>query len=313
MDKTFLLSGGAGRIITAIPALTRYAQINKDKDFKVIIHGWSNLYNCHPILHNKTFDIETKGIFDLVIKNSELICPEPYHLYDYYNQNLSLADAFDVLINGDSHLSLRQIPTLHLHSNESYTAKRMIEEAKKQFNKTKFIVFQPYGSGCQDADGKILDTSGRSLSREAAEKLCEFLSKDAVVLYFGDNKFAPDITKYQVLNSSSIPGADLRFFMAMIANCDYFIGVDSVGQHMARAFNKPGTIFMGSTFEVNVSYPEWFNFIRRQGYKPSYSPIRISPLDISHYEMANDGIMDFDEIEIEESCENIKEKYIQIE
>ena len=40
MNTTFLLSGGAGRIIAAIPALEKYHRLNPDDDFRVVIYGW---------------------------------------------------------------------------------------------------------------------------------------------------------------------------------------------------------------------------------------------------------------------------------
>ncbi len=299
MNKTFLLSGGAGRIITAIPALERYYHENGET-FNVVVYGWSNLYNCHPILHNRTYDINNRGIFELMIKGSELICPEPYHVPDYYNQRINLISAFDCCINGYYELNNKKV-NLYLHSNEDFTAKKMIQDALKQFKKEKFIVFQPYGSGMQEVNGKYIDKSERSLYKEAAEYIAGTLSRDAVVLYFGDNKYAPNIPG--VLNTKDIPGADLRFFMAMIANCDYFVGIDSVGQHMAAAFGKSGTIFMGSTFEENVTYPYWFKIIRKQNMKPYYSPIRISPVDVDYAEIGNDGIMNFTIDEINEALE----------
>jgi hypothetical protein len=56
---------------------------------------------------------------------------------------------------------------------------------------------------------------------------------------------------------------------------------------------------MGSTFEKNVSYPEFFK-IYRNGVKPTYNPIRIGGLDCEFADRANDGIMDFTDHQIEE-------------
>jgi hypothetical protein len=87
--------------------------------------------------------------------------------------------------------------------------------------------------------------------------------------------------------------------MAMTSQADAFVGVDSVGQHMARSFNLAGVIIMGSTFEVNVSYPKHFIFYRN-GIKPTYSPIRIGGVDSDFADRANDGIMNFTSNQINE-------------
>lgn len=304
MNTTFLLSGGAGRIICAIPALEKYHYDNPDDDFKVLIYGWENLYHSHPILQNRTYDANMKGVFDLIIKDSKLVCPEPYHNHEYYNQRISLVDAFNREINDCVHqMSVfdNRLPRLYLHQNESDTAKRMIQQAKDRFKKDKFIVFQPYGSGIEIVEDKLIDKTGRSLHKEGFEYLVYLLREiNAVVLYMGDIKYNTINDESVLLTAKDVPGVDLRFFMAMIENCDYFVGVDSVGQHMARSFDKLGTILMGSTFEMNVTYPGWFKTYRKKNFKPTYNPIRISPVDSDMVDRINYGIMDFSEVEIEE-------------
>jgi len=88
----------------------------------------------------------------------------------------------------------------------------------------------------------------------------------------------------------------------LISQCDYFVGCDSVGQHMARAMNKPGLIFMGSTDEKNVSYPEYFTMYRKSDCAPVYSPIRLSGLDCEFADRMNDGIMKFSEKDLDKAA-----------
>ena len=85
MNKTFIINGGSGRVITAIPALEKYHRLNPDDDFKVIVHGWESLYWSHPILQQRTIGVHQKDIFEQYIKPRQVICPEPYYQYDYYN------------------------------------------------------------------------------------------------------------------------------------------------------------------------------------------------------------------------------------
>jgi hypothetical protein len=298
MNTTFLLSGGAGRIIAAIPALEKYHYLNPDDDFKVLIYGWENLYWNHPLLQSRTYGIGQKGIFDLIVKDSKLVNPEPYHNFYYYNQQINLAQAFDADINKITDHTTLPAPNLYCHSGEIRSAQKMINDALQQKNKKKFIVYQPYGSGIQLVNNRPFDSSGRSLDVDDALKLGQLMSQDAVVLYFGPNDFIHPGDNF-MLNAKDIPGADLRFYMAMISQCDYFVGVDSVGQHMARAFNKPGLVIMGSTFEQNVSYPNHFKFYRN-GVKPTYNPIRIGGIDCEFADRANDNVMVFNDQQIHE-------------
>ena len=298
MNTTFLLSGGAGRIITATPALEKYARLNPEDDFKVLIYGWENLYWNHPLLQSKTYGVNQKGIFELIIKNSILKSPEPYHCHSYYNQKTSLSEAFDEEINHTTDHSDLTKANLYLHSNEITTVTKMIDDAKKQKKRKKFVVYQPFGSGIQLVNNRPFDASGRSLDVDDSLNLGYLLSQDAVVLYFGPSEFIHPKDNF-MLNTKNMNGADLRFYMAMISQCDYFVGVDSVGQHMARAFDKPGVIVMGSTFEKNVSYPEWFK-IYRNGVQPTYNPIRIGGVDSEFADRANDMVMSFNKNQIQE-------------
>jgi hypothetical protein len=304
MKTTFLLSGGAGRIITAIPALEKFHRLNPNNDFKVLIYGWENLYWNHPLLQSRTYSVGQKGIFDLVVKDSNLVSPEPYHQWSYYNQKKSLIEAFDEEINHTNDHSDLTKPNLYCHSNEIATAIKMIEEVKLQKGKKKFVVFQPYGSGIQMVNNRPTDSSGRSLDVDDALQLGHLLSQDAVVLYFGPNDYIHPGDNF-MMNTKNIPGVDLRFYMSMISQCDYFVGVDSVGQHMARSFNKPGLVVMGSTFEENVSYPNFFKIYRNE-IKPTYNPIRIGGLDCEFADRANDGIMNFTKQQINEMYEIVR-------
>ena len=95
MNTTFLLNGGAGRIVAAIPALQIYAENNKDDDFKVIVQGWSEIYQNHPLLHQRTFNYADRGIFDLIVRGSDLVYPEPYFDRDYYHQDSHMVEVFN--------------------------------------------------------------------------------------------------------------------------------------------------------------------------------------------------------------------------
>jgi ADP-heptose:LPS heptosyltransferase len=92
-------------------------------------------------------------------------------------------------------------------------------------------------------------------------------------------------------------GTDLRMWAALIGQADYLVGIDSVGQHMARATNTPGTVIFGSTYPVNTSYPDWFQIIEKVSPK-KYSPIRIAGLDSLLADRYNDSCMDFDSEEL---------------
>ena len=127
----------------------------------------------------------------------------------------------------------------------------------------------------------------RSLSLGTYLKLVDELQKTYNVVYMGEFLEVEDKTfKIQT---------NLRQWAAIIEASDYFIGCDSVGQHIAYAFNKPGTVILGSTFAENVSYPDYFQILQKQPVDIRYFPIRLleGGIDGDIANRYNDTCMDF--------------------
>jgi len=301
MKKVFMLDGGAGRVIAAIPALQKYVREHPDEDISILVGGWDVLYWGVPLLHDITFNPEQKGIFDQIVLNADtIVSPEPYRVPGYYRQELSLAEAFNVLINGTNDHSDLGLPELVLNKHEEFHAAKLIADAKAQQQKAKTVIIQPYGRSAERPDeNTIFDGSSRSLDSEAYLKLAKKLATKYNLVFFGEQNFAHPQDSYTIK-----PQLDLRMWAAAVEAADYFVGVDSMGQHMARAFNTPGTVILGSTFAKNVTYPDYFNIVEKKDAK-KYSPIRISGLDSHLADRYNDKLMDFDDDELNEIYKNI--------
>jgi hypothetical protein len=303
-STTFLLSGGAGRIICAIPALEKYQKLNPDDDFKILIHGWETLLWSHPTLQKRTFSSMQKGHFDL-IKDTKIVSPEPYYVHGYYNQKLSMAEAFDEIINNTTDHSDLPEPMLYVNEYEKLKMQEIINNYKMQTGKKKVIVFQPYGSATELVNNTVIDHTNRSLRQEDYYNIVRQLSNEFLVIYFGEHRFRhpQDFTSINMEATQ-----DLRVWLSLISECDYFLGVDSVGQHMARALGKKGLVIMGSTFEKNISYPDYskFKFYRNKNKNPVYVPIRLVDFDGMFLTRENDGILNFDESQIREIVNIVK-------
>jgi hypothetical protein len=297
MNTIFAINGGAGRVICAIPALEKYARLNPDDDFKVVVSGWESLYWNHPVLQQRTFGMGHKRLFEDYIKKSKLVVPEPYSIHDYYNQKISMVEAFDREINNTTNHEDLTIPKLHLQKEESLFVKKIMDGAKKEKNLSKVIVFQPYGSAMNLNHGAPNDPTNRSMDPDQALYIAQKLSKHAIVVYFGPNELIHP--RDNVMLNLGQMQTDLRLYLSFINEADYFVGCDSVGQHMARALDTPGLVVMGSTFEKNVSYPDYFKFYRKNQ-EPVYSPIRIAGIDCDFADRMNSGIMDFSTEQLDE-------------
>lgn len=301
MSKTiFYIDGGAGRVIAAIPALLKYARLNPNGDWAVLIPAWDYLYWGIPELQDRTFGVDTKGIFDSIVLNSgKVVTPEPYRVPAYFRQELSLAEAFDREINNTEDHSDLGVPTMIFNKQEVAVAKATISDLKNLQKRQKTVIIQPYGRGAKVEREEIMDDESRSLDSRSYLMLVKKLAQRYNMIFFGEPQFQQKADTFAANYT-----CDLRQWGALIQEADYFIGVDSVGQHMARALGKPGTVLIGSTFAKNTTYPDYFNIIEKPGVK-KYSPIRITGLDSVLANRLNENTMKFSDKEINDLYTNI--------
>lgn len=293
MKKLFYVDGGAGRVISAIPAFLKYHKLNPTEEWGILIGTWDFLYWGIPELQDRTYNLDTKGLFDNVVKNAEsIITPEPYRNPAYFRQEISLVQAFDREINNTTDHSDLGIPKLIFNQVERLVAANAVNEVKTAQKKLKTIVIQPFGRGSRIDQSTIVDDESRSLDVKSYIALVKKLSQRYNMIFFGEPNYQLKEDTYAAKFTT-----DLRQWSAIINESDYFIGCDSSGQHIARATNTPGTVIFGSTYPINTSYPDFFQIIEKHGFK-KYSPIRIAGLDSVLSNRLNEGLMSFDNQEL---------------
>lgn len=290
MKRTvFNIDGGAGRVITAIPALKKYIKNNPDTDVRILVFGWEELFYGIPDLQDKVYSAEHRGAFDTHIKDADkFVKPEPYCLPSYYRQEKSLIEAFDEIINETDDHSDLEVPQLPVSKQEFVFASQTLAQAR-QANKP-IVVIQPFGREAQKVgENDILDTGTRSFEIDFYMAVVKALSeKYTLVLMAEQHLFIPADNITVKLN------ANLRGWVGLIAQADYFIGCDSLGQHIARAVNKRGTVILGATFAKNTTYTDFHNVIEPVTDK-MYSPIRITGIDCDIANRYNTHCMNFNQ------------------
>ncbi len=276
-SKAFFLNGGAGRMLCSIPAFELYEKESGDKDFIIICEGGTDVFKGHPTLDGRTYDVWHKNLFAEKIKNRDIVSPEPYRIWEYYNQQCSIAQAFDIEINKKGIRSLPK-PTLILSKDELLTGRKLIGDVKKQLKKSKIVVFQPFGRGIQVVDDSLVDPTSRSIEFKDTKALIKKLQeKDYGVILMSEFKI--DFTDEKFKDEIAMPeNVSMRQWAAIIKYADHFLGCDSLGQHLAYCVDKPSTVLFGSTYPINVSYPDskLFTVLDMGEETREYSPIRIT-------------------------------------
>lgn len=288
-SKAFFINGGAGRVLCAIPALEKYQEENPTDDFLIVCEGGTDFFKGHPTLDARVYDHWHKNLFEDKLINMDIASPEPYREWEYFNQKCSLAQAFDIAINKKGIRDLPK-PTLRLSNEEMFTGFNVVKEVKEKTKKDKVVVFQPFGRGVKAENGVIFDTSNRSFEATHVINIIKKLQKKFAVILMSE--IGIDFAQHGCKDLVAHPqGVNLRQWAGIIANSDYFLGCDSVGQHIAYALDTPATVVVGSTFAVNVSYPnvEKIDVLDMGGNIRRYSPIRITMDEVA--DRGNDGIM----------------------
>lgn len=311
-SSAFFINGGAGRVICSIPAFEKYQEENPTDDFIIVCEGGMEFFKGHSTLHARSFDVGHKDLFVDKIKNRNCLTPEPYRVWEYYNQQCSLAQAFDIAINNKGVRDLSR-PSISLSSEEFYSGIEVINEVKEKTKKSKTIVFQPFGRGTNEFGNTVVDQSGRSLTLTDTIEIIRKLQKDYGIVLMSEFKIEAEKNK---LDPVAMPiNISLKKWAGIIAEADYFVGIDSVGQHIAHALEKRSSVLISSTFPINTSYPSDtnFNIIDLGEGRRIYDPIRISYDEVSMLNnerlmQLNDKVIDYIVNSIKNHVENKKDK-----
>ena len=301
MKKAFFINGGAGRVLCAIPALEYYKE-NTDPDVVIVVEAWQELF-LSTSLRKNVYQGNGGDLFNL-LKDKEIVSPEPYRLNAYYNQRVNLIQAFDMLINGvDDTIEGKPI-NLDLGKSDQIYGYNLVNQVKQQMKKEKILVFQPFGSGAKMEGNFIYDTSGRSFELKDIFRTIEELSKDYAIILMTQIQIPVD----QPMGAAIPDNASLLQWMGIINAVDYFLGCDSMGQHYAHALGKPATVVIGSTFPENISYPnnKDFTIIDNAKQTRTYQPFRITGDPVS--ERDNEDNMILTDETFEKMIKSVKNK-----
>ena len=317
-SKVFFINGGAGRVVASIPALEKYAETHDD--FIIVCEGGMNFYRGHPVLHKYAYDNWHKGLFEDKIKDRDCVTPEPYRQWHYYNQKCSLSQAFDIEINGLDEPRELPAPNITLAKGEGIQGMQLVDEAINTTGKEKVIVIQPFGRGIMDTGGYMFDPTSRSFNLSDISTIINNLKKDYCVIVMSEFPFQTE--EGESKDAYIVPNIeDIRIWASIIDRADHFLGCDSVGQHIAKAVGSTVTAVIGSTYPINISYPNdpKFDIIDLGEDRRTFSPIRLTMED--YQDIQNDECMSMTEKDISaviKSCrdklgKSVKKKVVQAE
>lgn len=288
MKKAFFINGGAGRVLCSIPALESYKQ-HVDPDVVIVAESAGEVFLSSPIIRNNVYTPTHKNLLEEKLFDREIISPEPYRLNAFFNQKCNLIQAFDIIINELSDIPETTPLNLHIAKVDHLYGYNTVQQAKQATNKQKVVVFQPFGQSATSQENLLIDSSGRSFELDDMFDVCDKLSQEYAVILMT----TIPVKREKPLGVFLPNHTNLLQWMSIINSADYFLGCDSVGQHISHALDIPTTVVLGSTFPENVSYPENANFsvIDLGKETRKYMPLRITQDYV--VERVNEDLMKF--------------------
>ena len=302
MNKAFFINGGSGRVLCSIPALEEYAKTHDN--FIIVAEAWEELYYLSKTLRDKVYPIHHKNLFESLLIDKEIISPEPYRLNAYFNQKCNLIQAFDILINELDDVPETKKVNIELNKAEQIFGHNLVNEVREVTKRDKIVVLQPFGSSAKTEGIFTYDVTGRSFELSDIYKVIEKLKPHYGIILMTQIP----LPNWDQLGIACPQNVSLTQWAGIINASDYFLGCDSMGQHIANSLNKPSTVVIGATYPENISYPnnKDFYIIDNGKEKRKYSPIRITFED--KYDRNNEDLMILSEEKIEEIKKSIVNK-----
>ena len=140
-----------------------------------------------------------------------------------------------------------------MNKHELVQGYKMVEEIKAVTGKDKVLVFQPFGRTAENMGDFIIDGSSRSFHLNDVIRICKDLRDDYAIIIMSEFPVTIEENSKVPVAVPQVP--DVRVWSSVIQIADHFLGCDSLGQHMAKALGTTCTSVIGSTYPINISYP----------------------------------------------------------
>lgn len=246
------MTGGLGRIVCALPALKLLQQ--QEPDSVIIMNGWDDLY-----MHTGLNVIEAASLnVGSILRKYDIITPEPYHQAGYRNGEYDMRFAFakDLGVELGEALDYDIRPCMK-------TVKRLLTHFTKDVPDAlgkRLAMIQIKASGTDNI---------RDINKTNVLNAVNALkNKGYFPIIIGQGEMDYDIPAYVYKDTS------LTEYISLIAIADFFVGGDSSGMHLARAFGKKGVILYTSTGGIKF-YPGWFTEFRNPAYPDTFEYPRL--------------------------------------
>jgi len=270
---------GSGAVLCAVQALQIF--IAKHPHTKIYTE-YKELLEGYPLMKGvvRAWAGLTYKEFNNSIKHSNIIIPKPYLVPKYYRGEAHMSEAFNFILNNTYKFASRSINT-KVPKNILSRADGWAKFAKIPKD---YVVIQPFGSRLDPSTFE--DPTYRSISVNLLQRIIEPINAQNMGIVYMGTALLPK--EWPIIQSP----APAELWRGIISNARYFIGCDSLGQHIAYQTRTPGTVIFGTSSSSNVGYSEHFNIVESEKHQ-SPVPLGILPdIEVQRACMANKYLID---------------------
>lgn len=218
------IKGGCGKNILATSVCEAIKQENPDYNL-IVITAYPEVFLNNPNVYRVFRLANTSFFYDEYIKGNDIkfFCEEPYLSKGFLNQSKHIIECWTDTIN---------VTPLSQNKPSIYLSFRELQYMSNNVDQTKpILLIQPFGG----ANDKLSYSWNRDIPPHQAQQIIDKLYNEYNVIQISrDNQLK--------LNNCNHFQGNLRELFALIQLSHKGIGIDSIMQHCAAAFDKSQTI-----------------------------------------------------------------------
>lgn len=252
----FMIEGGVGKNLMATPVLKALKDEYPNSTI-VVISPHIEVFDRLPFV-DRAFKLgDNKYLYDDYIKKGSFINFNPYNTDWFRFRKKSVIKIwYDIL--GLRPADYEPRPIMKFSQKELEIALNIFNNLNTNFNKesNKKLIFTQY---CGGNSAKFVDANGNPVVRQdnlrnankAISEIADALKDDFLFLAMKRPEEEASKTPNII---TLVEDVHYRIWGAIMNLCDGYLGIDSLGMHMAAAFDKPSFVLWGPTCKDNFGY-----------------------------------------------------------
>lgn len=252
-NVVFVVEGGIGKNVLATVPLKGIKQKYPDKKI-IVVASWPDVFRFHPDVYRFYQMGNSPFVYDDYIKDGKgiILKAEPYCNTDYVNPPEPTKHITEIWCDmlGVPYPDTKVQPFMFFDRNELAWGEQMVR------SKGKPVMLIQWQGGVNNPNGQVPGQNIRALPPETILQIAQKYGNKYHIISV-QNKEQPRV------NGVDITDMPLRSSWMLVPFATVVLGIDSMIQHVAAAFNKTAIVCWAGTNPELLGYPIHMNLRKR--------------------------------------------------